>query len=161
MRPSGLVRSYVSVYARINKQFVDCQSLGVSEGYLFPFFSSEPATATSELLVEDLSTATLEVSLRDENRLGKDSVLGQASIPPPEIPAMHSSWTGWLPLKQAEDKLGKGKVELRVETLPAVGAGEGIELRESSANLGTSIPSTNDNGLDSDEEDAEVRKWER
>ncbi|TFJ87455.1 hypothetical protein NSK_000808 [Nannochloropsis salina CCMP1776] len=117
---------------------------------------TDPATATSELLVEDLSTATLEVSLRDENRLGKDSVLGQASIPPPEIPAMHSSWTGWLPLKQAEDKLEKGKVELRVETLPAVGAGEGIELSESSANLGTSIPSTNDNGLDSDEEDAEA-----
>lgn len=83
--------------------------------------------------MEDLSTATLEITVRDENRLGKDTLIGNASLPPSTLPALNQSWTGWLPLKEEGKEGGRGHIEVVVQTLPAVGEGEGIELSESAA----------------------------
>ena len=83
--------------------------------------------------MEDLSTATLEITVRDENRLGKDTLIGRASLPPSALPALNQSWTGWLPLKEEGKEGGRGHIEVVVQVLPAVGEGEGIELSESAA----------------------------
>ena len=104
-----------------------------SSSPLFPPLVRDKATATHDLLVEDLATATLEITVRDENRLGKDILIGNASLPLSLLPALHQSWTGWLPLTVEGKEGGRGQIELLVQVLPAVGEGEGIELSESAA----------------------------
>ena len=115
----------------------------------------EEAKATHDLLVEDLATANLEITVCDENRLGKDTVIGKASLPPSLLPALHESWTGWLPLKEEGKEGGRGHIELLVQVLPAVGEGEGIELNESAA-AGSTNTAANGVGGDDDDDDDEV-----
>jgi len=130
---------------------------------LFPLLPSpsslDGAKATHDLLVEDLATASLEITVRDENRLGKDTVIGKASIPPSLLPALHENWTGWLPLKEEGKEKERGHIELSVQVLPAVGEGEGIELSESAA-AGATTLAANGVGGDDDEEDDEVGREE-
>ena len=77
----------------------------------------DTAAATFDLLVEDLATAELELLVKDENRLGKDTSVGKAVLPLSQV--TEKTWTGWLPIQADKGDRQVGSIEIAVLLLPA------------------------------------------